>query len=1187
MRLKKLEIVGFKSFRDKVVLDFSTGINAIVGPNGCGKSNIVDAIRWVMGEQRVTILRGRRMEDVIFNGTADTSPVGLSEIVMTLSRDGRPFPDPYAACDEVTISRRIFRDSEGEYAINGVNCRLLDVKEFFLDTGAGPRTYSIVEQNSISLLIEAKPEERRHFIEEAAGIAKYKSRKESAVRKMEATRQNMVRLGDIIREVKTQLNTVSRQARRADQYKVLRQRLKETELVLALQSYTELSDRIATLAKVRDERRAEEFAIRTSLQTAEAALDALKAETLESETVISGCQERLYDIRNRISIKEKGVEFSKGKIADLSARKEKDSEDMAAFEDRRAALVAEMEALKRAVTEVNEKIAAIEAGIDETRKGVEDLKATDSSLYREIEEMKVGYIDVVTRKAALKNRLADLVKRNNDIRRREAAGLREISECTERLAVLDGTLEDLKSGLAADEITLAELRKREGSLAEALLRSKTDLQAAEADIASLREEIGRQSSRMVSLKEFQEGYSWCSEGTRSIMAAAKGKAAGFPCETFYGLVADHIEVPSQYETAVEAVLGDKLQYMVVRSQEDAVVAIDYLKSYSLGRGSFVPIRLRNNGGPNGNNQPGEALKLIDQVNVREDFRDIAEYLLGDVILIPNLREGISLWRRNGFVGTFVTPEGDIISPQGVLTGGRGVEGERSLLRNRREIAELEKEVGQLGHRLKVRLDDKEKGRKLVAQQEEELLAVTAQLPGLMIQIKGRTKDLERFEDEHNRTGQHLKVLQYNLESLRREAASAAEKTGETGSSLSALAAEEARLNVSMAQLQGQWKEIRERLEEREKTLMERKILLASLEEKRHGNSRTQARLVADSERTASESERRIRDLEVCKGELEKLTTEIAAENILLKDLYRDYEALETELSNLREALKEKEARVGRQRAEILQIKKNLDALTGEIGNREMDIREVSFQMDALRKGIQEKHYLDLAPLVSGFRRLGPEDIQELSAQLAKDRQSLDTFGEVNLLALGEYEQLKERHDFLCSQEADLNTSLNALHQTIVRINRISRQRFAETFAAVNGCFKDVFARIFRGGKGELRLTDETNLLETGVDIDIQIPGKRTQSISLLSGGEKSLAALALIFAILLHRPSPFLVLDEVDAALDDANICLFNELLSDIAASSQILLVTHNKQTMEAAESLFGVTMQKPGISTLVSVNLH
>ena len=279
--------------------------------------------------------------------------------------------------------------------------------------------------------------------------------------------------------------------------------------------------------------------------------------------------------------------------------------------------------------------------------------------------------------------------------------------------------------------------------------------------------------------------------------------------------------------------------------------------------------------------------------------------------------------------------------------------------------------------------------------------------------------------------------------------------------------------------------------------------------------------------------------------------------------------------------------MGRQGAEIFQIRKNLDALTGEIGNREMDIREVSFQRDALRKGIQEKHYLDLDPLVSGFRRLGPEDIQELSAQLAKDRQSLDTFGEVNLLALGEYEQLKERHDFLCSQEADLNTSLNALHQTIVRINRISRQRFAETFAAVNGCFQEVFARIFRGGKGELRLTDETNLLETGVDIAIQIPGKRTQSIGLLSGGEKSLAALALIFAILLHRPSPFLVLDEVDAALDDANICLFNELLRDIAASSQILLVTHNKMTMEAAESLFGVTMQKQGISTLVSVNLH
>ncbi|MBN1614385.1 MAG: chromosome segregation protein SMC [Deltaproteobacteria bacterium] len=1185
MRLKKLEIIGFKSFRDKVSLDFSERINAIVGPNGCGKSNIVDAIRWVMGEQRVTMLRGKRMEDVIFNGTSDAPPVGMSEIAMTLSSNGNPFPDPYGSCEEVTVSRRIFRDSEGEYAINGVGCRLLDVKEFFLDTGAGPRTYSVVEQNSVSSLIEAKPEERRQFIEEAAGIAKYKSRKESAVRKMEATRQNMLRLGDIIREVKTQLNAVSRQAKRADQYKALRQRLKEAEIALALQSYGELSDRNAALAKIRNERRDGEFAIRTRLQTAEAALDALKAETLESETLLSGCQDRLYDIKNRIGIKEQAVEFAKGKIADLSARQEKDVEKMASFEARKGALADEAEVLRQADSRTNERIAALEAEIDAIRRDAEELKTNDGSLYRELEELKVRYIDVVTEKAALKNRLADLAKRSEDVRRREEAGLREIEECTDRLAALDGTLGELKSGLAADEAALEDLRRREESLEQETILVKGDLHTAEGDIASLREEIGRQSARLVSLKEFQEGYTWCSEGTRSILTAPKDKRAGFSRETFYGLVADHIEVPSKYETAVEAVLGEKLQYVVVRSQEDAVAAIDYLKSHALGRGSFVPIRLRNTGG-NGSDRPGEALRLIDQVNVREDFRDIADYLLGDVMLIPSLREGISLWRRNGFVGTFVTPEGDIISPQGVLTGGRGAEGERSLLRNRREISELGKEVGRLEQRLMSRLTDREKDRKLIAQREEELLAVRSQLQKLMIQVKGHTKDLERYDDEQKRTGRHLQVLQFNLESLRTEAASATEKTGEIGGNLSSLEEKESRLNASMAQLQEQWREVRGHSEARERQLTEKKILLASLEEKRSGNEKDLARLREESKQTAIEIDRRIGEMEICRGEMEKLTVQIADDHVLLQGLYRDYESLESELSKLREALKEKEARTDRQAAEIQGIKKSLEALAGEIGSGELDIREVGFQMESLRKGIREKHYIDIDPLLAGFQRLGQEDIQGLSLQLARDRQNLDGFGEVNLLALGEYEQLKERYEFLSAQEADLNTSLNALQQTIVRINRITRRRFAETFEAVNVCFQEVFARIFRGGKGELRLTDESNLLETGVDIDIQIPGKRTQNISLLSGGEKSLAALALIFAILLHRPSPFLVLDEVDAALDDANISLFNELLGDLAATSQILLVTHNKKTMEVAQSLFGVTMQKQGISSLVSVNL-
>jgi chromosome segregation protein len=1187
MRLRKLEITGFKSFREKVVVDFSPGISGIVGPNGCGKSNIADAIRWVMGEQRVRTLRGKKMEDVIFNGTDDTPPSGMAEVSMTLTADDQKFPGHYAECADVMIARRLFRDGESEYTINKIPCRLLDVREFFMGTGVGARTYSLVEQNSVASLVEAKPEERRQFIEEAAGISKYKSRKESAVRKMESTRENLVRLTDIIREVKTQLNTISRQAKRAEQYKVLRQAVKESELTVALQTYADLETRRTSLDGAKNELKDQEMEGRTLLQGVEAALEELKAEVLENENAISSHQEKLYGAKNAIGIQEQGIEFARKKIQDLAARRLKGTAESETLKEREKEAEREMIAIRAA--EESGTIDGLREAVADQEKVLEELRAMDRTGQRELEEEKVRYIDIVTEKAKHRNSAASLARIIEDLARREEREKREIEENEKRAAALRRTLEQLHAGLAADEKGFAEIGRKREEIADELQRVREELEAGEERIAGLREEIGRKTSRLASLREFEEGYAWCNEGVKSLMTEPQGSdRQGVSRDLFLGLVADHIRVPREYETAVEAVLGEKLQYIVVKDQRDGIRAIDYLKNAALGRGSFVPLEVRPHASGNVHGEHlRDAIPLIAQIEVREDFRAIVGELLGDVLLIPNLGNGISLWRQNGFRGTFVTPEGDIISPSGILTGGSRNGNDRSLLRNRREIGELAEEVATISEELREEQERRRENASLVSQWDEELLRLRSQLRLSELRINGLRKDIERYDGEMRQVSERRQVLDFNLENLRTEAAEARGKIAGHEGEMKALDGREAALNQAMAGARERAESLRADLETKERTLTEQKIRLASLEEKREANLKTLARLEAALADYAREQQNRLADAESYERESRELAEQIAAEQESLQDLYAECERLEKSLSENRNAQAEKEETLRTREAELRETRKVIDRHLQDGSELEMAFRQIVLQMENLRQNIRERHGEDLAPLIGSFRPLAEEEIAELAAKLEKDRRAVENFGEVNLLALGEHEELKARYEFLTAQAADLNASLETLQKTITRINAISRKRFAETFEGVNRCFQEVFTRLFPGGRAELRLTDETDLLETGVDIEIKIPGKRTQSVTLLSGGEKSLAAIALIFSILLYRPVPFLLLDEVDAALDDSNINLFNRLVKETAANSQILMITHNKVTMEIADSLYGVTMPKQGVSMLVSVNLN
>ena len=1189
MKLKYLEISGFKSFRDKVVLDFAAGVSAVVGPNGCGKSNVVDAIRWVMGEQRVKSLRGAKMEDVIFNGSQEAAPVGMAEISMVLAADGVTFPDPYDACSELTVSRRLFRDGESEYAVNGVPCRLLDVREFFLGTGVGARTYSIIEQNSVASLVEAKPEERRQFIEEAAGISKYKTRKESALRKLEATKQNILRLNDILREVKSQLNAVSRQAKRAEQYRNLKTAIRDDEIAAALYAYIELCEKQTSLAQQREAWERQEEELKTSLMSCETFLAAARLEVVTLESDRSQFQEKIYQLRTTIQVKEKGVEFSKGRIADLKARKERLGEEIRQLKARHEELFRDRDRIT-ALQQVLD--GDIVQGQDNT-KGLEnkvfEIKGDLSSQQQYLEENKVQLIDIAAEKSRLNNNYGHLVKVIDDLVRKKERNNKDIGDHQQNVRRLEERLEELAASLRGDLERLGQLRSSKVTVAEEWENARSELQEVDGMIDSLKEDLSSRASRFTSLKELHDGYVWCNEATRSIMMAKESACLqGVATDQVIGLVAEQIRVPQAYETAVEAVLGDKLQYVVVRSHEAGVQAIDYLKEAAVGRSSFVPLQLRHAAQRTATIEHlQETERLIDRIEVAESFRGIAEYLLGDVLLIPDLRNGLKLWNRNGFRGTFVTPDGDMISPQGVLTGGRNGTGDRSLLKNKREMETLEAGIRDLSTALQEGGMRKKSLASLVARGEKDLDSLTSDIHAVELQCNSHKKDIERYREELKRLQQTLKILEFNRENLDEEEQQARQKQKNGQEDLEGQKKREAVIQETVGELQEKVRQLRRELESRDKELTAEKVRQASLAEKQKSAVRSSERINTEIDTLTEKIREGMNDSLTSGSQIEELQGAITREELQLIDLYESFAEMEKDLAEKRDLYALAEVSLKDWESKSREAKEKTDQIIRQGRELETVARENSYQMDSLSRMIAEKYETVLQEQAGAVQRVNDEDLNVMQERLLKNRQLLDAFGEVNLLAISEYDQLKERFEFLASQSRDLDASLHTLEQTIAKINRVSRQRFAETFEAVRGCFRDVFSRIFPGGKGELHLTDESDLLETGVDIDIQIPGKRPQNISLLSGGEKSLAAIALILAIILYRPTPFLVLDEVDAALDDANISLFAKVIKEIAANSQVILITHNKRTMEVAENLFGVTMQKQGISTVVSVSLN
>ena len=1208
MRIKQLELLGFKSFKNKTALTFPAGITSIVGPNGCGKSNVIDALRWVLGEQSPKHLRGSEMSDVVFAGNEGSAPLGMAEVNLILENDAT---DPLlnengglvgTNWTELMVSRRYFRSGESEYLINKVPCRLRDIVEFFLGTGAGTKAYSIIEQGRVDHLINAKPEEIRSLIEEAAGVSLFRSRRLVAERKMERTQENLARVLDLLHEMDRQLGSLRRQAKKAEQYRTFQDEFKALDLALICRSSRALSDELTALELRREELLSHEEQIAQETQR-------LQAERAETANALDREEKTLRELEERRHVNESALRQGEQKKQFLGQQEQRAEARVVAAEEEIAGLIEKRQYVKEEIADLDARATELQQFLQEDDDTLRSYEQEMTGFQQNVgqreaqaEEIKTEIVDLLTQEAQIQNALAYARRRASEVEQR----LQTLAREAERVELLQSETEQQLATTQARATALQERlttgqRQREektGGLRETASASEQldgEMTGAWAKQAELR-------ARLATLEELEHGYDHYPQGVRAIMAGVASAEVG---QGICGVVAQMVEVPQEYERAVAAVLRDKLEYVMVSDVEAGLNAVEYLRTTQTGRGSFIPLTPRSKNGHvhNGNgNSDGHELNgyssgfnvltvgagtspLLDLLTVDDRYRDVAKSLLGDAMLVPDLRSGLQLWQQNGTHQTFVTRDGEVITSQGVVSGGSEGSVEQALLERRRQIRDLAEQSREQEMVVSGLVQQRQEMKRKQQEIEGEIALLEAEARTLGKESEVLHREDGRLEGERRRLLDKYESVNYERQTLdgemetltqeiaHRQSQEADSKTRrqEREAALTVAQEDVAQAKVALEQHRTLGDELRVRVAERRERL----------EGMRSQRKRSQdrARELADRHAVCqAESETAKAEIERIQVSMAELATMVAQNEADLADMVQAVADKQAACSRLREQSRESEAVLEQHR-----ITRSL--LQEEKTQVEVSSAEKRVAREHLEATVRERYELVLADVLDQHLEL-PCPLAEAETRRQEIRDKITRLGEVNPGAAAELTQEEERYTFLKTQEADLQRSLQDLQNTITKLNRESRERFRDTFEQVNTKFSEVYTRLVEGGKAQVELTDAGNLAETGVEIAVQPPGKRLRSLQLLSGGEKALAALSFTFALFLIRPSPFCVLDEVDAPLDDANVGRFNQLIREMSETTQIILVTHNKRTMEAASTLYGVTMQEAGVSTIVSVSM-
>lgn len=1190
MKIKRLEICGFKSFVDKMILNFEQDITCIVGPNGCGKSNVVDAIRWVMGEQSAKNLRGRGMEDVIFNGSESRGPHGFAEVTLTFDNTAGIGPAEYKDYAEIAVTRRLPRGGEGEYFINKVPVRLMDVTNLFLGTGIGKRAYSIIEQGRIGFIVSSKPEDRRYLIEEAAGITKFKAKKKATERKIELTQQNLLRISDVVAELEKSLASLERQAQKAERYKNYRQELKQLEMTISTQRYFELSLQTASLSNALLEAQSHASDLKHALELSESHLETQRIALLEVGQEVERAQGVHYENQNQLKLSEQQRVSMQERRTTIAEQQQRTLTEIAAIEAQHASLAEEVEQLAAALEPLREQVQLDEQELGTRTQAWEAARVEADAAQGDVtraqagaQELRLSIARAESTLEGFERRLADATARRARLHEEAQENELEKQRLREHANALHARVEGLRSGQVDTVGRKEELEKSLENLRAAIRESDTVVEA-------LRTEVSSQRSRLRSLEELQARFEGMGAGVRHVMTHASN------FEGVSGLVADRIDCPPELSRALATVLGDRLQYVVVDDTEAAKNVIHTLKVGKHGRVTLMPKKgliehaLQTAETPSG---------LADDVGVRGRFTDLVSYAGEDQAWIQSMLDGVWVVKSfddalrvaagwlsvSGAVKAVVTEDGDMLLADGTITGGQGDDAQAHVLDVRHEIRELHQKVGQLDTELTKATEHHGSLRTQIASHqalleqarlgahEAEVQAVQAEA-----ELKRQAEKSEGLERRSAAIGEELAEIARLFEASETEQSGAKRVLEEQSVALR-------ELEVQLAEAQGVLEACLQRVEEKQSLMTQVKVDTAARKQKLEGDVATLERMYRSRDELQHRKERLSASVSEWERQHVALGQQIAELDAAVQTQAETVVASEQVLSDCRLRYDALMQEVNEQDAELRTARQNVESAQSVVQTFTFSLKDSENALLQLLGQVEERYRCDLRLELTAYHAAALVD-EKVFGRVDDLKRLLERMGEINLLAIEEFKERSERYHYLSAQKIDLEAAIAELEKAIRQMNRESRRLFKDTFEAVNERFKAVFPRMFGGGKAELKLTDSENILETGVDIVAQPPGKKLGSIDLMSGGEKALTAVSLIFAIFQYKPSPFCLLDEVDAPLDEANVGRFADSIREMTQRSQFILISHNKRTMEMADVLYGVTMETPGISKLVSVEL-
>lgn len=1180
MYLKRLELQGFKSFADKTVLEFMPGITSVIGPNGSGKSNISDAIRWVLGEQSMKSLRGTKSLDVIFAGTQNRKSLGFAEASLVFDNQDGSLPIEYT---EVTVTRKIYRSGETGYFINKVPCRLKDVLELFMDTGIGKDGYSIIGQGKIDEILSNKSEDRRHIFEEAAGIVKYRTRKQESEKKLEHTKLNLLRINDILAEIETNIEPLKMQSEKAKKYLNLREELKNIEIGLFLYNIEKYKSNLEEIIKDEEVYTNQCSQEEETLERVKQLKEALKTEIDDITTKIEEMSNLGFESQKEIEMLNSDINVANTRIAnnkensqrfekemeELNIRKQELEEEIKQKQEKKANLKQNKEKFEKELKEkeeelakITEKLSSEELEMEGYKKQVEENTDKKYELHNEINTQEINFENYEKRQRQIKNEMATHISELDATRLQKeeiAKGFYEID--SKRTKVLK-TLEEINNKKEEADKTIQNYEKNINSLTNEMRMKETRLKF------------------LIETEKEKEGYG------KSVKSLLKD------CETIkelgkgmHGVLANVIEVPEEYQTAIEMCLGSSLQNIVTETEEDAKKLVEHLRKNNLGRASFLPIT----------SVKGKKLEKIkghekgfigiasDLIKFQKKYEQIVLSLLGRTVIVDNMDTAIKVAKQNGYSFRIITLEGDVINPSGAISGGSVAKKTVNILGRGREIEKLEKEV----KNLKIKIENLEKQKQEYQLSIEDILEEATSLEKELQEIDityatekqkvvAIDENISRIEARKNR----LKEEQEQLEMQKEEAE---KRKNELQQEITTLTEQTEKLTKTITEFAELNKDNQKYVDDLNFDITNLKISVSSFDESEVSIEEMQERIHQDIENTDKSIENKKLQMEQIAQDNFNLEKSIEDTKQKIEKIKEEVKNSGSKVEELKNQRVEKNDRLAKQEETIAEKFKVIEDLKAQIVKLDVKKTKLEEDINSIINKMWEEY--ELTPNTVGEYKK-PDNIALTQKKVNNLRSDIKDLGSVNIDSIEEYKTLKERYDFMCEQRVDLEDTMSKLRNIITDMTKTMKEQFKTQFELINQNFAEVFRELFGGGNASLKLEDEENILECGIEITVQPPGKKLQNMMLLSGGEKAFTAIALLFAILKINPAPFCVLDEIEAALDDVNVYRFAEYLKKFSTNTQFLVITHRKGTMEAADTVYGVTMEENGISKLLSMKL-